>query len=67
MNKLIDAEGCMTMKTLSQNSRVDELANLPYKDGYIAKGNVHTLLDEVFFSAPCRPTFGRCRRSTCME
>jgi hypothetical protein len=27
----------------------DELANLPFKEGYVAKDNVQTLLDELFF------------------
>ena len=27
----------------------DELANLPFKEGYVAKENVHALLDELFF------------------
>jgi hypothetical protein len=30
-------------------SRYDDLANLPFKDGYLATGNVPMLLDEQFF------------------
>ena len=31
-------------------SHYDELANMPFKEGYIAKDNVPTLLDESFFA-----------------
>ena len=30
-------------------SRYEDLANLPFKEGYIAKDNVQTLLEELFF------------------
>ena len=33
----------------AQESRYDHLANLPFKEGYIPKGDVPTLLDESFF------------------
>jgi hypothetical protein len=46
-------------------SHYDELANLPFKDGYIAKGDVPTLLNESFFERGCRPTFGQCPLSIC--
>ena len=29
--------------------RYDELANMPFKEGYIAKGNMPILLDDLFF------------------
>lgn len=39
-----------TATTMAQGqSHYDELANLPFKEGYIAKGNVPTLLGELFF------------------
>src|SRR5271165_5714760 len=33
----------------AQSSHYDELANLPYQAGYVAKENTQTLLDELFF------------------
>jgi hypothetical protein len=39
----------MTMKTTNKQNLFDELANLPFKEGYIAKGNVPILLDDLFF------------------
>jgi len=33
----------------AQTSRYDELANLPFKEGYIAKDNTRLLLDDLFF------------------
>ena len=33
----------------AQESRYEDLANLPFVAGYIAKGNAPTLLDELFF------------------
>ncbi len=44
--------GCTTTQTRTadaQPARYDELANLPFKDGYIAKDNTPTLLDDLFF------------------
>ena len=43
------ALGFTTTAMAQAPSHYDELANLPFKDGYIAKGNVPTLLDELFF------------------
>jgi hypothetical protein len=43
------AMGGFASQALAQNSSFDELANLPFKEGYIAKGNVPILLDESFF------------------
>jgi hypothetical protein len=39
----------ITPQALAQDSRYDELARLPFKDGYIAKDKVPTLLDELYF------------------
>ena len=36
-------------QALAQNSRFDELADMPFKEGYIAKGDVPTLLNDLFF------------------
>jgi hypothetical protein len=33
----------------AQSSRYDSLASMPFRSGYIAKGNNQTLLDELFF------------------
>src|SRR4029077_13712357 len=33
----------------AQESRYEDLANLPFVAGYVAKGNAPTLLDELFF------------------
>jgi hypothetical protein len=35
--------------TAQAPSHYDDLANLPFKDGYIATGNVPALLDELYF------------------
>jgi hypothetical protein len=39
-----------TATTMAQDqSHYDELSNMPFKEGYVAKDNVPTLLDESFF------------------
>jgi hypothetical protein len=34
---------------MQSTSHYDDLANLPFKDGYVAKDKAPTLLDELFF------------------
>jgi hypothetical protein len=42
--------GFTTATTMAQDqSHYDELSNMPFKEGYIAKDNVPTLLDDLFF------------------
>jgi hypothetical protein len=43
------AMGGYASQAVAQNSSFDELANLPFKEGYIAKSNVPILLDDLFF------------------
>ena len=61
------ALAAFTTATMAQaQSRYDELANLPFSEGYVAKDNVRTLLGRIVLPArACSPTSGRCPRSTC--
>ncbi|MGA2404799.1 MAG: DUF1254 domain-containing protein, partial [Syntrophobacteraceae bacterium] len=40
---------CAAPNAFTQPSRYDELADLPFKEGYVSKDNVQKLLDELFF------------------
>ncbi len=53
----LDKEGAALTAT-----RYEALAGLPFTAGYLAAKDTQTLLDELFFQAPCRPTSGRNRR-----
>jgi hypothetical protein len=40
---------CAAPSAFAQASRYDDLAKMPFKDGYIAKDDAPTLLDDLFF------------------
>jgi hypothetical protein len=49
---LVGALATITATSMAQSqSHYDDLANLPFVAGYIAKGNAPTLLAELFFRA----------------
>jgi len=64
---LVGALATITATSMAQSqSHYDDLANLPFVAGYIAKGNVPTLLAESFFERSVQTTCGRFLLSTCM-